>query len=106
MDDKNLWNEGDIIWSDNPYKWSEIAIVAKVAGGASYQEEYDKLSKEEKKKFIEVVVKVKSNLEYASPHIYNEKKEVQDGLEVSVEDIKLVIKEVLGVNLEIDNIHV
>ena len=34
------------------------------------------------------------------------KKEVQDNLEVLAEDIKLVVKEVLGINLEIKNIHV
>ena len=57
-------------------------------------------------KFIEVIVKIKGNMEYSSPHIYNEKKEVHDNIKVTAKDVQLVIKEVLGINLEIDNIHV
>ena len=83
-----------------------VKKVAKDVKGGGYLESYQKLNKEEKKKFIEVIVKIKGNQEYSSPHIYNEKKEVHDNIEVTTEDIKLVIKEVLGINLEIKNINV
>ena len=106
--DKIKWEDANFLWNSNPYKWNEvIEIVTKVAkGGGSFLENYQKLDKDEKKKFIEVIVKIKGNQEYSSPHIYNEKKEVHDNIEVTTEDIKLVIKEVLGINLEIKNINV
>lgn len=107
---KIKWNEANFLWDSNPYKWDDVREivkkVAKDAKGGGYLESYQKLNKEEKKKFIEVIVKIKGNQEYSSPHIYNEKKEVQDNIEVTTEDIKLVIKEVLGINLEIKNINV
>tara|TARA_B100000927_G_C16417422_1_gene449897 strand:- start:588 stop:923 length:336 start_codon:yes stop_codon:yes gene_type:complete len=108
FNDKIKWEEANFLWNESPHKWSEvIKIVKKVAqGGGSYLENYKKLDKEEKKKFIEVIVKIKGNQEYSSPHIYNEKKEVQDNIKVTTEDIKMVIKEVLGINLEIKNINV
>jgi hypothetical protein len=106
--DKIKWGDANFLWNDNPYKWNDVKeIVKKVAkGGGSLLENYEKLDKEEKKKFIEVIVKIKGNMEYSSPHIYNEKKEVHDNIKVTAKDVQLVIKEVLGINLEIDNIHV
>ncbi len=106
--DKITWDNANFLWNSNPYKWDDVKeIVTKVAkGGGSLLENYKKLDKEEKKKFIEVIVKVKGNQEYSSPHIYNEKKEVHKDIKVTTEDIKMVIKEVLGINLEIKNINV
>lgn len=105
---KIKWNEANFLWNDNPYKWDDVReIVKKVAkGGGSFLENYDKLNKDEKKKFIKVIVEIKGNMEYSSPHIYNEKKEVHNNIKVTAKDVQLVIKEVLGINLEIDNIHV
>ena len=108
MANKIKWSDANFLWIDNPYKWNDVReIVKKVAkGGGSLLENYEKLDKKEKEKFIEVIVKIKSNMEYSSPHIYNEKKEVHDNIKVTAKDVQLVIKEVLGINLEINNIHV
>jgi len=108
FNDKITWDNANFLWDSNPHKWNDVKeIVTKVVkGGGSLLENYKKLDKEEKKKFIEVIVKIKGNQEYSSPYIYNEKKEVQDNIKVTTEDIKMVIKEVLGINLEIKNINV
>ena len=107
--DKITWDEANFLWNDNPYTWDDVRFIIDVAKGGGnpdlIKKELDR-DEEKKKRFIEILVKVKGNQEYSSPHIYNQKKEVQDNLEVSVEDIKLVVKEVLGINLEIKNIHV
>jgi hypothetical protein len=107
--DKIKWEEANFLWNDNPYTWDDVKFISDtVKGGGNPELIKKKLDKDEekKKRFIEVLVKVKGNQEYSSSHIYNQKKEVQDDLEVSVEDIKLVVQEVLGINLEIKNIHV
>ena len=104
---KIKWEDANFLWNDNPYTWNEVRVIIEVAKeGGSLIEKYEKLDEEDKKVFIEVMVKVKGNMEYSSPHIYNEKKEVQDNIKVTAKDVQLVVKEVLGINLEIDNIHV
>ena len=102
------WDTNDEIWSDNPYNWDDIILVEKiVAGGGTLPERYDKLTDEEKERFIQLIVKVKGNQEYSTSHIYTETKSVKvDEVKVTAEDIKLVVKEVLGINLEINNINV
>mgnify|MGYP003146542809 CR=1 FL=1 len=104
---KIKWEDANFLWNDNPYTWNEVRVIIEVAkGGGSLVEKYERLDEEDKKVFIEVMVKVKGNMEYSSSHIYNEKKEVHDNIKVTAEDVQLVIKEVVGINLEIDNIHV
>ena len=88
-----------------------LEIVKKIVpkeGGSAYDvwERVKELTTEEKKKFIQVIIKVKGNQEYSFPHIYTEKKEIQNDLDVTVEDVKLVVEAVLGIKLQIENIHV
>ena len=85
-----------------------ITKVVSKGGGSVYDvwERVEKLTPKEKKKFIQVIVKVKGNMEYSSPHIYTMKKEVQNNLDITVEDVKLVAEAVLGIKLQIENIHV
>ena len=111
MATKIKWEDANFLWNNNPYLWNEVEIVKKVVGGgggSAYDvwERVKKLTPEEKKKFIQVIVKVKGNQEYSFPHIYTEKKEVQNNLDISVEDVKLVVEAVLGIKLQIENIHV
>ena len=111
MATKIKWEDANFLWNNNPYLWNEVEIVKKVVpkeGGGAYEvwERVKKLTPEEKKKFIQVIIKVKGNQEYSSPHIYTEKKEIQNDLDVTVEDVKLVVEAVLGIKLQIENIHV
>mgnify|MGYP003676389427 FL=1 len=108
---KIKWEDANFLWNNNPYLWDEVEIVEKVVskgGGSVYDvwERVKKLTPKEKKKFIQVIVKVKGNMEYSSPHIYTMKKEVQNNLDITVEDVKLVAEAVLGIKLQIENIHV
>ena len=97
------WNEANFRWDNNPYKWNEVFIVKKVADqileGGGYVPSYEKLEPEEKKVFINLILTIKGNREYSSPHIYTEKQEVNDDIKVTAEDIKMVIGEVLKVEV-------
>jgi hypothetical protein len=97
------WNEANFRWDNNPYKWNEVFIVKKVAdqilGGGAPVTSYEKLELEEKKVFINLILTIKGNREYSSPHIYTEKQEVNDDIKVTAEDIKMVIGEVLKVEV-------
>ena len=43
---------------------------------------------------------------YSEPYTYSQKKEVKDDVEISIEDVKLVAEAVLGIKLQVENIHV
>ena len=112
MATKIKWEDANFLWNANPYLWNEVELVKKVVeakgGGSVYDvwERVKELTPEEKKKFIQVIVKVKGNQEYSSPYTYTEKKEVQNDLDITVEDVKLVAEAVLGIKLQVENIHV
>jgi len=97
MATKIKWDDADILWNNNSYTWDEVELVAEVvdAGGG-----FDELTKEKKKKFIELVCRIKGI------KVYSGKKPVREDIKITAEDIKLVAKEVLGIDLTVENIHV
>ena len=52
------------------------------------------------KRFIKLICKVKGI------ETYSGQKTIRDDIKVSTEDVELVIKEVLGIDLTVENIHV
>lgn len=104
------WDNAGFTWSSNPYTWNDVKfiteIVRKGGGNPELIKRIIDSEEEEKKKFIEVIVKVKGNQEYSSPHIYNQKKPIDGKYDVTVDDIKMVVGEVLNITLEVKNINV
>ena len=108
------WNEADFNWnlapgeqntnsSVIPYTWDEVLLVQEVIGVASGDEilwQVDKLDPEKKKRFIRLVCKVKGI------ETYSGQKTIKDKIEITADDIKLVIKEVLNVDLTVENIKI
>lgn len=97
MATKIKWEDADFLWNNNPYTWSEVKLVVEVISAG---DSFEKLPKEKKKKFIELVCRIKGI------KVYSGKKPVREDIKITVEDIKLVAKEVLGINLTVENIHV
>ena len=104
------WDNANFSWSSNQYSWNDVKIISDIVkrGGGSPESIKRILDdeEEEKKKFIEVMVKVKGNQLFSSPHIYNQKKLITENNDITVNDIKLVVSEVLDITLEIKNINV
>jgi len=104
---KITWDKANFLWNDNPYTWNDVAIIIKLVEKKGNAPEYFKtLPEEEQQRFITILATIKGNLELSQPHIYTQTKEVKENLEIKVEDVTLVAKEVLGVNLQVENIHV
>lgn len=93
------WNEGKICWSDNPFTWNDVCLaieVKKAAGGKSFDgidtwdwnQGYEKLSKEKKKRFITLVCKIKGQSDIT------EKKEVEN-IKITSKDIELTVNTIL-----------
>ena len=101
MATKIKWNEANFKWEDNPHIWNLVVeIVEAIEAGAGIIEAVQKLEPEKKKRFIKLVCQVKGI------ETYSGQKTIRDDIEVSAEDIELVIKEVLGIDLTVENIHV
>jgi len=79
----NLWDDCALV----------IEVIQVVQGGGSLKEYFDK-DKEKKKKFIKLLCKVEG-VEY------EETKEVLKR-QIRITDVKLVTKEVLGIDIKID----
>ena len=93
------WIESNWIWSSNNFTWGEITLAEQVA--VSKGSDINKvLSVEDKKRFVKLVCKVKGI------ETYSGQKTIDDDVTVTAEDVKLVLKEVLGVDLTVENINV
>jgi len=116
MEKKIKWNEGNLIWNANPYKWNEVEIATEVIGSSGgwpglaktvkrkdpneILQKFEKLDKDKKERFIRLVCKVKGI------ETYSGQKTIREDIKITAEDIKLVAKEVLGIDLTAENIHV
>ena len=103
------WDKACLLYNVNTLTWSDFKLIAKAVEAikrGKAPEYFQNLDKEEKKRLITIIATIKGNLELSQSHIYTQTKEVKENLEVKVEDVTLIAKEVLGVNLQVENIHV
>jgi len=95
------WEGSDFIWGDNPYTWGDVCLVEKATDDGRRPKDWKKnLTADEQKKFIKLVCKVKGI------ETYSGQKTIEEEITVTADDVKLVIKEVLGVDLMVENINV
>tara|TARA_R100001443_G_C3236499_1_gene149683 strand:+ start:197 stop:535 length:339 start_codon:yes stop_codon:yes gene_type:complete len=108
--DKITWDKADFKWELAPtdttkdrYTWDDVRIVREVADGATGEEilwNVENLDPDKKKRFIKLVCKVKGI------ETYSGQKTVREDIKITAADCELVIKEVLGIDLTVENIHV
>ena len=109
--DKIKWNEADFQWDNAPtsdtvarYTWNDIRVLEElISDGAGTTEilwQVDKLDPEKKKRFIRLVCKVKGIETYSG-----QKTIKTDDIKITAEDVELVIKEVLGIDLTVENMR-
>ena len=108
--DKIKWEDANFKWdkapaTGTPYTWDEVVLVEELVGseGASGSEilwHVDQLDPKKKKRFIRLVCKVKGI------ETYSGQKTIRDDIEITAKDVELVMKEVLGIDLTVENINV
>jgi hypothetical protein len=114
---KIKWDKADFKWekapgdpdpdldgSVVPYTWDDVTLLEDLlAQGASGEEiayHVDQLDPEKKKRFIKLVCKVKGI------ETYSGQKTIRDDIKITAEDCEMLVKEVLGIDLTVENIHV
>jgi len=104
MATKIKWEDANFKWSDNPHKWDDVQLVEEVVdaiqANGGIADAIQQLSPEKKKRFIKLICKVKGI------ETYSGQKTIRDDIKVDAKDIELVVKEVLGIDLTVENIHV
>lgn len=100
-----IWNNTSVPWNMANWKWSECKLVTEVLLGIAgekilppwlLEEPYNPYDKEKRRRFIQLLCKVKNNIEYT------EKKEVKEDITINVKDVALVIKSVSGIDITIN----
>ena len=96
------WNEANFKWNDNPHTWNEVQLVVEIVralgGGGDFEEEIYKYDAEKKKRLIKLTLKV-----YGDTITESKKREIKN-YKITAKDIKVVVKEVLGVEMIAENI--
>lgn len=99
------WKEAATLWKAANWKWSECKLVIEIVGGPGEKalpqwlwEEvpYDPYAKEKRKRFIRLLAKVKGYPDF------DKQKEIRDDIKITVEDVRMVVKAVLGIDLKVE----
>ena len=94
------WEDADFSWDNNSYTWDDVQLVEEVVealqqGGGGDMEEmpWIQWDKDKKKKLIKLILKVHGNTITES-----KQKEIKQ-YKITAKDIKIAVKEVLGVEM-------
>ena len=108
------WEEADFKWdaappSENyksgfkpssfPYTWNDVALVKAAVGGGGVMVEdmpWTQFDDEKKKRLIKLICKVQGKT-------ITEEKEIQE-YKITVDDVRILAKEVLGIEIMTENI--
>ena len=93
------WDNANFTWDNNPHTWDEVQLIIEiVGGGGDFEEEIYKYDTEKKKRLIKLTLKV-----YGDTITESKKREIKN-YKITAKDIKVVVKEVLGVEMIAENI--
>ena len=97
------WDNADFLWNDNPYTWSEVALIQEALGGGGEITENMPWMRwtdddERKKKLVKLILKVHGNT------ITKTKQKEIKQYKIKASDIKLTVEKVLGVELITENV--
>lgn len=89
------WDAADFCWDSNEYCWGSVCreIVSRGKAPDQWYEAFNELEKEKREIFIELVCTVK---EQQGDSTYREQKRLNEDIKLTVEDVEVAIKHVLG----------
>ena len=94
----------EIIWSDNPYTWGDVSLLLEIIDGIGTINRRARLDwylnkhPNKKKRLVRLICRVRGE------KVYDETKEISE-VKVTLEDVDMVIKEVLG-TIKVENVDV
>ena len=93
------WNNNNIIWSSNSFTWDEVQLVQEILrGGGNIEDDMPWMKPQKKEQLIRLILKVRGETLTES-----KQKQIKQ-YKIKAKDIRLVVKEVSGVELTTENI--
>ena len=97
------WNNASILWNSNSFTWNEVQLVEEIIktvqqGGGNIEDDMPWMKPEKKKKLIKLILKIKGETLTES-----KTKQIKQ-YKIKAKDVRLVVKEVKGVELTTENI--
>ena len=89
------WENANFLWNSNPYTWDEVLLIQQAAG-----DDWSIWEDNKKKKLIKLVLKV-----YGKTITESKKIEIKQ-YKIKAKDIRLAVKEVLGVEMIAEDISI
>jgi hypothetical protein len=88
------WDQANFTWNNNLFTWEDVQLIKKAAAG----EDWNTWEQKEKKKLIKLILKV-----YGNTITESKQKEIKQ-YKIKAKDIKIAVKEVLGVQMIAENV--
>ena len=95
---KITWNTANILWNSNSFTWDEIQLVQEIRAGGNIEDDMPWMKPEKKKKLIKLILKIKGET------LTESKTKPIKQYKIKAEDVRLVIKEISGVELTTENV--
>ena len=94
------WGDNNIIWSSNSFTWDEVQLVEEIIrqGGGIIEDDMPWMKPEKKEQLIKLILKVKGETLTES-----KTKQIKQ-YKIKANDVRLVVKEISGVELTTENI--
>ena len=96
---KITWNTANILWNSNSFTWDEVQLVQEIlSGGGVIEDDMPQMKPEKKEKLIKLILQVKGETLTES-----KTKQIKQ-YKIKAKDVRLVVKEVSGIELTTENI--
>lgn len=92
------WEECNFKWEDNTFTWDDIFFLVELAqlirNAGDAEQVTGTLSNEKKKRLIKLIAHVKGEE-------FNESKYKNENIKINVQDVNLVLKEILNIEIKL-----
>ena len=100
---KITWNNANFTWNSNSFTWDEVQLVQEIVetiqrGGGNIEDDMSWMKPEKKKQLIKLILKVKGET------LTESKTKPIKQYKIKAKDVRLVVKEVSGVELTTENV--
>ena len=97
------WNTANILWNSNSFTWDEVQLVEEIVEtvqqrGGIIEDDMSWMKPKKKKQLIKLILKVKGKT------LTESKQKSIKQYKIKAKDVRLVVKEVSGVELTTENI--
>jgi len=100
---KITWNNANFTWNTNSFTWDEVQLVEEIVetiqqGGGNIEDDMPWMKPQKKEQLIKLILKIKGKT------LTESKTKSIKQYKIKAKDVKLVVKEVSGIELTTENV--